>query len=166
VGWSHVDRFSEAGAARTQSAQAAARANTEQAVDVGLFTDYAAALSAGDERLAGFIEERFRDEFRPAFEAWRALDPLNNPDAPATPFEMDFLLTRAVADASPQDLIVYWRPGWVTWVNVMADPDGARHVRLFHGGDLITPTAVTGAGRQVSATPESVTARVKRRGPA
>lgn len=82
-------RFSEAGAARTRSAQAAARANTKQAVDVGLFVDYAAAVSAGDDRLAGFLEERFRDEFRPAFEAWRALDPLNNPDAPATPFEMD-----------------------------------------------------------------------------
>ncbi len=82
-------RFSEAGAARTQASQAAARANTKQAVDVGLFTDYATARSAGDERLAGFIEERFRDEFRPAFEAWGALDPLNNPDAPATPFEMD-----------------------------------------------------------------------------
>jgi hypothetical protein len=82
-------RFSEAGAARTQSAQASARANTKQAVDVGLFTNYAAAVSAGDDRLVEFLEERFRDEFRPAFEAWRALDPLDNPDAPATPFEMD-----------------------------------------------------------------------------
>lgn len=82
-------RFSEASASRTQAAQAAARANTKQAVDVGLFTDYAAAVSAGDDRLAGFIEERFRDEFIPAFEAWRALDPLNDPSAPATPFELD-----------------------------------------------------------------------------
>lgn len=82
-------RFSGAGAARTQAAQASARANTKQAVDVGLFTDYATAISGGDDRLAGFIEDRFRDEFIPAFEAWRALDPLDAPDAPATPFEMD-----------------------------------------------------------------------------
>lgn len=86
---------------------------------------------------------------------------------------------RAVADASPRDLIVYWRPGCshcmrlrralnadvharVTWVNVMADPDAARYIRQFHDGDMITPTAVTGAGRQVSATPESITTRVER----
>lgn len=87
----------------------------------------------------------------------------------------------AMADASAQDLIVYWRPGCshcmrlfraldadvraqVTWVNVMADPEGARYIRQFHDGDMVTPTAVTGAGRQVSPTPESVTARVERRG--
>jgi len=82
-------RFSEAGAARTRSAQAAARANVKQAVDVGLFVDYATAISGGDDRLAEFLEQRFRDEFRPAFEAWRDTEPLTNPDAPATPFEMD-----------------------------------------------------------------------------
>ena len=90
---------------------------------------------------------------------------------------------RAMADTSPHDLIVYWRPGcsqcmrlWraldadvraqVTWVNVMADVDGARFIRQYHDGDMVTPTAVTGAGRQMPATPESVTARVQQRGTA
>lgn len=87
---------------------------------------------------------------------------------------------RAMADPSAEDVIVYWRPGCshcmrlfraldadvraqVTWVNVMADPEGARYIRQFHDGDMVTPTAVTGAGRQVSSTPESVTVRVERR---
>ena len=33
--------------------------------------------------------ERFRDEFRPAFDAWMATRPFTNPDAPPTPFAMD-----------------------------------------------------------------------------
>lgn len=82
-------RFSEAAAARTEATQAAARVNAKQAVDVGLFVEYAAARSADDTVLADFLEDRFRDEFRPAFEVWLAQDPLRNPNAPATPFELD-----------------------------------------------------------------------------
>jgi hypothetical protein len=81
--------FSEANAARTESAQAAARVNVEQAVDVGLFTDWIAARSEGNDELADFLEARFRDEFQPAFDAWVAERPLQTPGAPATPFEMD-----------------------------------------------------------------------------
>jgi hypothetical protein len=81
--------FSEANAARTEATQAAARVNAEQAVDVGLFVAYVEARSTGDDELAAFLEERFRAEFRPAFEAWIARDPLTNPDAPASPLAMD-----------------------------------------------------------------------------
>ncbi len=35
-----------------------------------------------------YYEDRFRNEFKPAFEAWLATDPANNPDAPAQPFLM------------------------------------------------------------------------------
>lgn len=92
-------RFSEANAARTQATQAAARVNTKQAVDVGLFVEYAAARSADDTALAEFLEQRFRDEFRPAFDAWAALDPVNNPDAPETPFTMDEYVIAEQAEA-------------------------------------------------------------------
>ena len=87
----------------------------------------------------------------------------------------------AMAGGSPHDLIVYWRPGcsycmrlWraldddvraqVTWVNVMADIDGSRYIRQFHDGDMVTPTAVTGVGRQIPATAESITARIEQGG--
>lgn len=82
--------------------------------------------------------------------------------------------------SSRRDLIVYWRPGctwcirlWraldpdvrdrVTWVNVMADAEGSHYIRQFHEGDMVTPTAVTGSGRQVATTAESITSRVGQR---
>lgn len=79
--------------------------------------------------------------------------------------------------AGPHGVIVYWRPGcsycqklWrgldadvrdeLTWVNIMADAEGARFIRQFHDGEMVTPTAVTSGGRQVPATVESLAARV------
>ena len=55
-------------------------------------------------RLADFYRDRFRAEFRPAFEAWQATDPLTNADAPPTPFAMqaDYQL-QAAADVEEFD---------------------------------------------------------------
>ena len=39
--------------------------------------------------LATFYEERFRAEFQPAFQAWLATDPFDDPSAPPSPFAMD-----------------------------------------------------------------------------
>lgn len=93
-------RFSEAGAARTQATQAAGRADVERAIDVGLFTQYVAAVAEDRTELANFIEQRFRDEFAPAFDAWAALEPLTNPAAPSSPFVMEeYVIDEAVAAA-------------------------------------------------------------------
>lgn len=43
------------------------------------------AESHNETKLADFFERRMLPEFRPAFEAWKKLDPLHNPDAPAGP---------------------------------------------------------------------------------
>ena len=43
------------------------------------------AEAHGDKKLADLFERRFLPEFRPAFEAWKKTDPLNNPNAPAGP---------------------------------------------------------------------------------
>ncbi len=42
----------------------------------------------GNTRLADLYVRRFRPEFVPAFRAWAAQDPINNPDAVATPLLM------------------------------------------------------------------------------
>jgi hypothetical protein len=42
----------------------------------------------GDTALASFYEKRFRPEFKPTFEAWLALDPFNNTQAPPGPLFM------------------------------------------------------------------------------
>jgi len=44
--------------------------------------------AADTSELAKMYENRFRPEFRPAFEAWLATDPFNNPDAPPGPLYM------------------------------------------------------------------------------
>src|SRR4051794_32582039 len=46
------------------------------------------AYVAGDTELADFYRQRFRDEFKPAFDAWIATEPRTNTDAPHTPVEM------------------------------------------------------------------------------
>jgi hypothetical protein len=81
-------RFSEANAARTQSAGAAARASSQRNLDVVVFTSYVEAVAAERGEQQRFIEGRFRDEFRPAFDAWVATSPRTNPSAPPTPFAM------------------------------------------------------------------------------
>lgn len=57
-------------------------------VIIKLFTEYVAAYSTGNEDLADFLFTRFRPEMKLATEAWIETQPLINPDAPATPFEL------------------------------------------------------------------------------
>jgi hypothetical protein len=57
-------------------------------IDVTIFSDYLNAYATGQQALADFYRERFRDEFKPAFDAWIATSPTTNPDAPASPFSM------------------------------------------------------------------------------
>jgi hypothetical protein len=92
-------QFSAANAARTFSVQAANEAATQTAIDVGVFVQYATAVAAGDGELADFLEQRFRPEFVPAFDAWLATDPLVSSSAPATPFEMEEYALAASAES-------------------------------------------------------------------
>jgi len=46
------------------------------------------ARSRNDQKLADFLEKRFRDEYRIGFAAWMKLDPFNNPEAPPGPMFM------------------------------------------------------------------------------
>jgi hypothetical protein len=80
--------FSQAGALRTESMRASTSAGQQVQLDIGMFTRWVEAWAAKDEELASFYRARFRDEFAPAFEAWLALDPGNNADAPDSPFGM------------------------------------------------------------------------------
>ena len=75
-------------AARVESTREAAVANRQAQVDLALFTQWIDAYARRDERLADFYRRRFRDEFVPAFEAWVATRPLQNANAPLSPFAM------------------------------------------------------------------------------
>lgn len=75
-------------AARVESTRQADVANRQVQVDVALFIQWVDAFAQGETELATFYRTRFRDEFEPAFEAWVATQPRQNPDAPPSPFAM------------------------------------------------------------------------------
>jgi hypothetical protein len=66
----------------------ATAANTQVIIDVQLFTSWVEAVSKGDQIQAKFIKDRFREEFRPAFEAWIAGATITNPIPAGTPFDL------------------------------------------------------------------------------
>jgi hypothetical protein len=80
--------YTQASAARTEASLSQTEANQFRLADLGVFENYIDATVDGNTQLADFYRQRFRDEFEPAFEAWTALDPLNNPDAPPSPLQM------------------------------------------------------------------------------
>lgn len=80
---------SQTNAIRVDAARAQGEAEAEMEVDVALFIQWVDARAQDDEALADFYASRFRDEFQPAFDAWLATDPLENPEAPPSPFAMD-----------------------------------------------------------------------------
>ena len=78
----------QAGARRTESVRATTQADQLTLLDMLMYNEWIKAYAAGQKDLQQFYEKRFRAEFRPAFEAWLATDPANNPDAPTGPFVM------------------------------------------------------------------------------
>src|SRR5262245_53420811 len=92
-----------ANALRVDSAKAADLANSQSGIDVATFTQWANAYARDETELADFYFKRFRPEFRPAVEAWVATQPLQNPDAPLTPFAMPEYQLAANTDAERLD---------------------------------------------------------------
>jgi hypothetical protein len=90
---------SRSNALRANATQAATRADSLTEVDVATFIQWIDANATGDDELASFYLDRFRTEFRPAFDAWLATDPLSAADAPPTPFAMDEYRLEDAAEA-------------------------------------------------------------------
>jgi hypothetical protein len=80
--------YTQASGSRTNAAQQRTEANQFRLADLTVFENHVDALIDGDDELAEFYRQRFREEFTPAYEAWIALDPLENLDAPASPLAM------------------------------------------------------------------------------
>ena len=75
-------------ALRIEAARSQGLAEAQTQVDIATFIQWVDATVNDNDELEQFYSERFRPEFRPAFDAWVATDPLTNPDAPPTPFAM------------------------------------------------------------------------------
>lgn len=78
-----------AAAKRTEAAQDTSLFAAEAIVDTQLFLAWLQVPRTEDgDEMATFLEDRFRDEFKPAFEAWLAQVP-DGEIPPGTPFEME-----------------------------------------------------------------------------
>ena len=73
---------------RIAATRAAALANAQSEIDVATFIQWVDAYANGNRFLQRFYFRRFRREFKPVMAAWIATRPLQNPDAPLTPFAM------------------------------------------------------------------------------
>jgi hypothetical protein len=80
--------YTQASGSRTNAAQLRTEANQFRLADLNVFANYIDAVLGEDEAVADFYFQRFRDEFRVAYDSWIALDPLNNSAAPAAPLAM------------------------------------------------------------------------------
>jgi hypothetical protein len=77
--------YGQASKLRVQAEGAATYANQERLYNASTVVEWLKAKAHNDKKLTDLFERRFLPEFRPAFEAWKKTDPLNNSDAPAGP---------------------------------------------------------------------------------
>ena len=85
------------------AAHAQGLAEGQTQVDIATFIQWVNATAIDDDRARRLLLARFRPEFRPAFDAWQATDPLTNPDTPPTPFAMDEYQLEARTEAERLD---------------------------------------------------------------
>src|SRR3979490_1670750 len=76
--WSGLQarRYTQASTARSFANRSATLAAQDRTQDLLNFNRWLEVSTNGDTTLAALYERRFRDEFRPAFAAWLAADPL------------------------------------------------------------------------------------------
>jgi hypothetical protein len=77
--------YGESGKLRVQAEGIATAANQERLYNAATVVEWLKAEAHGEKKLVDLFERRFLPEFRPAFEAWKKTDPLNNADAPPGP---------------------------------------------------------------------------------
>jgi hypothetical protein len=88
---------------RIEAARASDLANAQEQVDVATFMQWVDSYARGDEELVAFYRQRFRAEFKPAFNAWIATKPLKTKGAPLTPFAMPQYRLAAKMEAARLD---------------------------------------------------------------
>lgn len=81
--------YGEASKLRVEAEGVTTYANQERLYNASTVVEWLKAEAHDDKKLASLFERRFTPEFRPAFEAWKKTDPINNPNAPAGAQTMD-----------------------------------------------------------------------------
>jgi hypothetical protein len=88
---------------RIEAARVSDLANAQKQVDVATFMQWVDAYARGETELVNFYRQRFRAEFKPAFNAWIATKPIKTAGAPPTPFAMPQYRLAAEAEAAGLD---------------------------------------------------------------
>jgi hypothetical protein len=85
--WSgkQAQEYADSNAARAHANRAATAGAQDRTQDLLNFNRWLEVKTEGNQELADLYQRRFRPEFLPAFEAWLAGDPLNNPNAESSP---------------------------------------------------------------------------------
>lgn len=95
--------FSQASTARLEASRAEANANRQLTIQVQLYTQWIEAYASEDMVLADYLSARFPEPLASAWTAWIALKPQQNPDAPASPFDMPEYVTPGSVEAAEAD---------------------------------------------------------------
>jgi hypothetical protein len=80
-----AELYGESSTIRNQADQSLTLGGQQRLLDVSTFNTWIEARNESRDDLAALYERRFSPEFKDAFDAWIALDPLSNPDAPPGP---------------------------------------------------------------------------------
>lgn len=83
-----ADLYSQADRLKVDAEGLMTLAGQERIYDNETFDAWLRAKFDGKEKLASFYEQRFRNEYRPAFTAWLRTEPFKNAQAPAGPIFM------------------------------------------------------------------------------
>ena len=70
---------------RVEASEAATLGGQQRLQDISTFNTWIVAQAQGQHQIADLYVQRFSPEYKLAFDAWLATDPLNNPDAPPGP---------------------------------------------------------------------------------
>lgn len=77
--------YAESTRFRIEADEARTIGGQQRLLDVSTFNTWIEESAQGQDEIADLYVERFSPEYRVAFDAWLALDPFSNPDAPPGP---------------------------------------------------------------------------------
>lgn len=95
--------YGRASKLRIEAQGTAALATQLQLYDGLTVTEWVKAIASGNKELAALFERRLYPQIRPAFEAWKAMDPIHNPNVPAGPALMPEYRSAAGTQAKKMD---------------------------------------------------------------
>ena len=95
--------FSQASSARIEASRLEGVANRKLDIQASLFAQWVEATGSQQVPVADFLRARFPEPLGTAFDAWIELEPLKNPDAPLSPFDMPEYAIPELAEAADAD---------------------------------------------------------------